>query len=82
MASTPWHDAHRVRKSSRPCWTDNESSTSGLTLWRSAAGIAKSRTDRAATVSNVEGVEVARNPRHFSKPAQSVPTNIKARKRQ
>ena len=32
-----------------------------------------------STVSNFEGVEVARNPRHFSKAAQSVPTKIKAR---
>jgi hypothetical protein len=42
-------------------------------------GIAKSRMDRAATVSKAEGVDVARKPRHLSTPAQSVPTSSSAR---
>jgi hypothetical protein len=56
-----------------------ESLAFGFVLRRLAAGIANLRTDRAATVSNVEGVDVARNPHHFSKPAQSVATKSDTR---
>lgn len=58
----------------------NESPASGFVLRRSALGIAKSRMDRAAIVSKVEGADLARRPRHFSTPAQNTPTSSSERR--
>src|SRR5664279_6000550 len=73
-ASTPWQEAQRARKSSRPCSSAAESPANGFLLARSARGIAMSRMNRAVLASKAVGVEVARKPRHLIAHTESATT--------
>src|SRR5665213_4569819 len=78
-ASTPWQEAQRARKSSRPCSSAAESPANGLFFCRSARGIARSRMNRAVSASKAVGVDVARKPRHLSATTPNTTTMIAIR---